>query len=227
MSQVAIRAVAVGGIVMALLHGVHAVAFRAVPGFTDGTTSTFPPITFPAEAPLHFVAWTLGGLGAWVLVVAILPAIWMVLGHGRLASVVAGLLFVGGLSVFIASGAAMNYYALSAAYAGADGATRAGLAEAFDAVRRTVQTLLGAGLPMLFLGALGMAVASAVARGPAPGLYGALFLVALLLDVPIPVGPPILWGLLNVAAWGAFVLVTVSALRPRQESTLAAAALHP
>jgi hypothetical protein len=58
-------------------------------------------------------------------------------------------------------------------------------------------------------------------------LYGALFLVALLLDVPIPVGPPILWGLLNVAAWGAFVLVTVSALRPRQESTLAAAALHP
>lgn len=227
MSQTVIRTVAVAGFVMALLHGVHAVAFREISGFADGTMSTFPPITFPAEAPVHFFAWTLGGFGAWLLIVAMLPAIWVAVGGGRLAGVVAALLFGGGISVIVATGAAMNYYALSVAYAGANEATRVGLAEAFDAVRRTVQTLLGAGLPMLFLGALGMAVASAVARGPAPRWYGALFLVALLLDVPIAVGPPILWGLLNVAAWGAFALVTLTALRPGQEYTVAAVAAHP
>ncbi len=227
MSQFAIRAFAVGGFSMALLHGVHAVAFRAVPGFTDGTTSTFPPITFPTDAPLHFFAWTLGGLGAWVLVVATLPAIWTALGRGRLAGVATGLLFAGAIAVFAGLGAGLNYYGVSVAYAGADETTRAGLAEAFDVVRSTVQTVLGAGLPMLFLGALGMAVASTVARGPAPRWYGALFLVALLLDVPIAVGPPILWGLLNVAAWGAFALVTLTALRPGQEYTVAAVAAHP
>lgn len=230
MSPTLIRTVAVAGFVMAVLHGVHAVAFRAVPGFADGTISTFPPITFPAEAPVHFFAWTLGGFGAWALIVAILPAIWMALGRGRLAGVVAGLLFGGGISVIVATGSAMNYYALSVAFAGADEATRVGLAEAFDSVRRTVQSLLGAGLPMLFLGALGMAVASAVARGPAPRWYGALFLVALLLDVPVPVGPPILWGLLNLATWGAFAFVTFSALRAGRASpasTVSLAAAGP
>lgn len=227
MSQLAIRVVAVAGFVMALLHGVHAVAFRAIPGFIEGTQSTFPPITFPNDAPVHFFAWTLGGLGAWALVVATLPAIWTALGNSRLAGVATGLLFAGAIAVFAGLGAGLNYHGVSVAYAGADETTRAGLAEAFDVVRSTVQTVLGAGLPMLFLGALGIAVASALARGPAPRWYGALFLVALLLDAPIAVGPPILWGLLNVAAWGAFMLVTVTALQPGQESTVAAAAAHP
>jgi hypothetical protein len=149
------------------------------------------------------------------------------LGRGRLASLAAVLVFAGAIMVLPGLGAALNYYPLSQAYTGADEASRVGLTEAFEATRGTVQAVLGASLPVLFLGALAMAVASAFARGPAPRWYGALYLVALLLDVPLPVGPPVLWGLLNVAAWGAFALVTVTALRAGPESTVTAAAAHP
>lgn len=227
MGPIAVRAVAVAGLVMVVLQGVHAVAFRAVPGFADGDPSAVPSVTFPADAPLHFFAWVLSAGGAWVFLVALVPAIWTALGRGRVASVVAVLVFAGAILVLPGLGAGLNYYAVSQAYAGADEATRVGLSEAFDATRSMVQTLLGVALPVLFLGALGMAVGSAIARGPAPQWYGALYLVALLLDAPIPVGPPILWGLLNVAAWGAFALVTVTALRPGPEPAVTAVAGHP
>lgn len=46
------------------------------------------------------------------------------------------------------------------------------------------------------------------------------------LAVPIPVGPPIVWGLLNVVAWAGFAWVTVAAKRPGRESVLAIAAVH-
>jgi hypothetical protein len=222
MSPIAVRAVAVAGLFMALLQGVHSVAFHAVPGFEDQNRSAVPTATFPAEAPLHFFAWILSAGCAWVIVAALVPAIWIALGRGRWASVVALLVFAGAIMILPGLGAALNYYPLSVAYSAADEASRVGLTKAFEATRGTVQAVLGAGLPVLFLGALGMAVASAVGRGPGPRWYGGLYLVALFLDVPLPVGPPILWGLLNATAWGAFAVVTVTALRQVSESTVTA-----
>lgn len=209
MSPTVVRLTGLAGYLMALMFGIHAVGFRAVPGYAAGALR---PVPFAAERPIDFFVWIFAATGAFTLLVAILPAVWVTMGRGLSAGIPCLILFASAVIDIAADGAAMSHYAVSTAYIAADDVGRVGLIDVADAVQATVAALLNPGLGLWVFGAVGLAIVSAVTRSAAPRWYGLLFLAGILINTPLDVGPPIVWGVLNVAVFGVFTFVTVRAL---------------
>ena len=212
MSPMIVRLTGVAGCLMAVMFGVHAVAFRAVPGYSSGSLE---PVPFAAEAPGQFFVWIIPALAVWVLTLAILPAVWIALGRGVLPGILCLMLFAAAVISIAAIGAALSYYALSTAYIAGDDVSRVGLLEGADAVQATVAAVLNQGLGLWVFGAVGLAIVSAPTKGAVPRWYGLLYLTGILVNLPVAVGPAIVWGVLNVVVFSAFTFVTVRAVGPR------------
>jgi hypothetical protein len=147
----------------------------------------------------------------WIILIAMLPAIWSALGRGWPATVVVGLVLLGATANLFGDGSQFPTLSLSTRYASAPEALRPGLEAAAVDVNAAVTMILGVGILPLFVGAVGAAVLSAVKRPPGGRWYGTLFLLFWLANVPIP--GAIVFGVLNLTLFGAFTYATARALR--------------
>lgn len=210
------RWVLILGYAGAILAAAHAYAFRVIIGaLSDPGSYSFREdmrerLTYFAANQSLFLVWVFAAVGLWIVLVALLPAIWRALGRGWAATTVVLLLFVGAVVNLAGDGAQFPTLFLSANYAGAAESLRPGLEAAASEVSRSASTLIMPGGFLFFLGCLAAAVVAAIRRPPAGRWYGLFFLLFALSNVPV--GPPLVAAVLNLLFFGAITYLTERSL---------------
>lgn len=190
----------------AILAAAHAYAFRVIIGAISNPEDMRESLTYFAANQSLFLVWIFAAVGLWIVLVALLPAIWRALGGGWAATAVVLLLFAGAVLNLAGDGAQFPTLFLSANYADAAESLRPGLEAAANEVSRAVSTLLMPGTFLFFFGSLAAAVVAATRRPPAGRWYGLFFLLFALSNVPI--GPPLIAAVLNLMFFGAIAYLT-------------------
>jgi hypothetical protein len=195
----------------AVFAAVHAYTFRII-----GESVSFAQediserLEFFAGEPVLFQAWIFSAALFELAVIALLPAMWRAFGGGWPATVVVGLVLLGGGAILLGDGAQYPTLSLSTRYVSAPEALRPGLEAAAIDVNAAVTSILGAGQLPLLVGVFAGVVVSAVKRSPGGRWYGLLFLVFWLANIPIP--GAIVFGVLNLVLFAAFAWATARAL---------------
>lgn len=199
------------GLAGAVFAAAHAYAFRTILAAID-FEDEIEFLTFFGDAQELFLIWLFSAVLLWIVLIAMLPAVWRALGGGWPATVVVVLLFVGAATSLVGDGAQFPTLFVSARYASAPEALRPGLEAAALGVSEAVSTLLGLGILPLFGGSVLAAVLTAVRRPPAGWWYGLLILLFMLANIPLP--GAIVFAALNLILFGAFTFATARVLRP-------------
>jgi hypothetical protein len=194
----------------AIFAAVHAYTFRVILDASANPEDMRARLTYFAANQSLFIAWIFAAIGLWIMLVALLPAIWRALGRGWAATLVVLLLFVGAVVNLAGDGAQFPTLFLSRSYAGAADSLRPGLEAAARDVSSAASTLLMPGIVPFFLGSLAAAVVAAIRRPPAGRWYGLLFLLFALSNVPV--GPPLIAAVLNFLLFGGIAYLTTRAL---------------
>jgi hypothetical protein len=200
------RWVLILGYTGAILAAAHAYAFRVIIDAISNPEDMRERLTFFAANRSLFLVWIFAAVGLWIVLVALLPAIWRALGRGWAATAVVLLLFAGAVVNLAGDGAQFPTRFLSANYAAAAESLRPGLEAAAQEVSRAVSTLIMPGGYLFFLGSLAIAVVAAIGRPPAGRWYGLLFFLFALSNVPV--GPPLVAAVLNLLFFGGFAYLT-------------------
>lgn len=190
----------------AIFAAVHAYAFRVILEALANPEDMRARLTFVAANQSLFIAWLFAAIGLWIVLVAMLPAIWRALGRGWAATAVVILLFAGAVINLAGDGAQFSTLFLSRSYAGAAESLRPGLEAAAGEVSSAVSTLVMPGTLPFFLGSLAAAVVTAIRRPAAGRWYGLLFLLFALANVPV--GPPLIAAALNLVFFGGIAYLT-------------------
>ena len=200
------RWVLVVGYAGAVLAAVHAYTFRLIIAALTNPDDMAERLTFFAANQALFVVWISAALGLWVVLLAVLPAIWRALGRGWAATVVLALLFATAAGNLVGDGAQFSTLFLSARYASAADSLGPGLEAAASEVSRAASALLSPFILTFFVGSVAATVLTAVRRPPAGRWYGLLFLLFVLSNVPV--GPAPVAAALNLLILGAIVYYT-------------------
>jgi len=206
----------------AVFAATHAYTFRTIIESNGLSEDMSERLTFLGGAPALFVIWLVAAVLLWIVLIAMLPAVWRALGGGWAATVVVVLLFVAAATNLVGDGAQFPTLFLSTRYASAPEALRPGLEAAELGVAQAASTLLGPGILPLFVGSALAAVLCAVRRPPAGRWYGLLILLFALANIPLP--GAIAFAALNLILFGAFTLATARVLRGE---TMGVAAASP
>ncbi|MEK6207806.1 MAG: hypothetical protein AABM32_09210 [Chloroflexota bacterium] len=194
----------------AILAAVHAYTFRVIIDASGNPEDMRARLTYFAANQSLFIAWLFAAIAMWIVLVALLPAIWRAIGRGWAATVVVVLLFAGAAINLAGDGAQFSTLFLSRSYAGGAESLRPGLEAAASEVSSAASTLLMPGIIPFFLGSLAAAVVAAIRRPPAGRWYGLLFLLFALSNVPV--GPPLIGAVLNLLFFGAIAYLTARGL---------------
>jgi hypothetical protein len=200
------RWVVIVGYAGAILASVHAYTFRVIIAALTNPDDMPERLTFFAANQVLFLVWVSAALGLWVVLLAVLPAIWRALGRGWAATAVVLLLFATAAGDLVGDGAQFSTLFLSARYASAPDSLRPGLEAAASEVSRAASTLLGPFLLTFFVGSVAATVVTAVRRAPAGRWYGVLFLLFVLSNVPV--GPAPVAAVLNLLVLGVIIYKT-------------------
>jgi hypothetical protein len=200
------RWVLVLGSAGAILAAAHAYAFRVIIDASGNPEDMRARLTYFAANQSLFLAWLFAAIGLWIVLVALLPAIWRALGRGWAATAVVVLLFAGAAVNLAGDGAQFPTLFLSRSYAGAAESLRPGLEAAASEVSAAASALLMPGIIPFFLGSLAAAVVAGVRKPPVGRWYGLLFLLFALSNVPV--GPPIVAAVLNLVLFGGVAYLT-------------------
>jgi hypothetical protein len=194
----------------AILAAVHAYTFRVIIAALPIPDDMRERLTFVGANQTLFLVWIFAAVGLWIVLLALLPAIWRALGGGWAATAVVLLLFATAVGDLVGDGSQFPTLFLGARYAGAAESLRPGLEAAAGEVNRAAGALLGPFILAFFIGSLAAAAVAAVRRPPAGRWYGLLFLLFALSNVPV--GPPLVAAVLNLVFFGAIAYRTDRAL---------------
>lgn len=195
----------------AVFAAAHAYAYRIIlDSVSWAPEDVSERLAYFAGAPVLFLVWIFSAALFWIVLIAMLPAVWRAFGGGWAATAVVGLVLVSGAAILIGDGSQLPTLLLSTRYASAPEALRPGLEAAAIDVNQAVVSMLGASFFPLLVGTVAGAVLSAVKRPPGRRWYGLLFLLFWLANIQLP--GAILFAVLNLILFGAFTFATARAL---------------